>query len=293
MKGWSIVFMLFVAVGVEAQDFYGHWGDGKAELSSYRVVQPRYGELRQGYGVMIFVTEDIHRDTYIKVESPQPQEKCLYVLKLNNVLKFNTGIYDYSVMTSVFSEVEGGTEPFVLRKISLSAQEWCGHVFDEILLHERRIEGHLNSYFEAEGRRDYELEVPENFVSEDHLLIRMRELKGAFMATGEERQISLMPSLWSLRTAHVPHALVGAVLRKGGQEEVDVDGGRTQAVLWQIEREGQWRKWWVEVGYPRRILKWQDSDGGQGELLKTIRVPYWQLHANADEVYRGELGLPY
>ena len=248
---------------------------------------------KRGYGVMIFVTEDIHRDTYTKVESPQPQEKRLYVLKLNNVLKFTTGIYDYSVMTSVFSEVEGGTEPFVLRKISLSAQEWCGHVFDEMLLHERSIEGHLNSYFEAEGRRDYELEVPENFVSEDHLLIRMRELKGVFMAPGEERQISLMPSLWSLRTAHVPHALVGAVLHKGGQEEVEVDGGRTQAVLWQIEREGQWRKWWVEVGYPRRILKWEHSDGGSGELMKTIRVPYWRLHANADEVYRGELGLPY
>ena len=82
-------------------------------------------------------------------------------------------------------------------------------------------------------------------------------------------------------------------MHKGGQEEVEVDGGTTQAVLWQIEREGQWRKWWVEVGYPRRILKWEHSDGGSGELMKTIRVPYWRLHANADEVYRGELGLPY
>ena len=30
------------------QDFYSHWGDGRAELSSYRMDQPRYGESREG-----------------------------------------------------------------------------------------------------------------------------------------------------------------------------------------------------------------------------------------------------
>ena len=75
-------------------DFYGHWADGMAEISSYRVVQPRYGENREGHGVMIFVTEDLNRNTMIKVESPTPKEDRLYVLKLNNVLKFTTGIYD-------------------------------------------------------------------------------------------------------------------------------------------------------------------------------------------------------
>ena len=31
---------------------------------------------------------------------------------------------------------------------------------------------------------------------------------------------------------------------------------------------------------------------GRGELMRTIRVPYWQLQADADEVYRRELGIP-
>ena len=34
-------------------------------------------------------------------------------------------------MTSVFSQVAGERQPFELRRISFSAQEWCGQVFDE------------------------------------------------------------------------------------------------------------------------------------------------------------------
>ena len=109
--------VLLAAVSVRAEsppDFYQYWGDGKAEISSYSVIQPRYGEPRQGHGVLIFVTEDINRKTLIKVESPTPEQDRLYTLKLNNVLKFATGIYDYSVMTSVFtalSSVQTGGRP--------------------------------------------------------------------------------------------------------------------------------------------------------------------------------------
>ncbi len=38
--------LLFGIAAGAAADFYAHWGDGKAELSSYKIVQPRYGELR-------------------------------------------------------------------------------------------------------------------------------------------------------------------------------------------------------------------------------------------------------
>ena len=36
----------------------------------------------------------------------------------------------------------------------------------------------------------------------------------------------------------------------------------------------------TEDVYPHRILRWEDG------------VPYWQLQAHADEVYRRELGIP-
>ena len=208
MTKWIIGAMLLGAAQVGAVDFYAHWADGKAELSSYEVIQPRYGELRQGYGVMIFVTESLHRQTFIKVDSPTPEADQFYALKLNHILQFTTGIYDYSVMTSVFSQVAGGRHPFELRRISFSAQEWCGQVFDEALFSGGQINGHISSYFASEGRGTYQLKQPEHFASEDHLLIRIRELQGPFMALGEVREVEVLPSLWQLRQAHQPHATV-------------------------------------------------------------------------------------
>ena len=289
-----IALGILTPVGAETPDFYAHWGDGKAEISSYRVVQPRYGESREGYGVLIFVTEDLNRNTYIKVESPTPSSDRVYVLKLNNVLKFTTGIYDYSVMTSVFSAVEGfrGTKPFELMKVNLSSQEWCGHIFDEVRVADGGVRGALNSYFEREGLRSYSLDIPEGFRSEDHLLIQIRELKGPVMQAGESRSIRLLRSLWSFRTRHRPHALVDARLSKGTEEAITVSNKSYEAIPWRWETD-QWNTTvWVETAYPRRILKWEDASGGRAELMVTVREPYWRLKTGQDEVYRQRLEIP-
>ncbi|MCC7264405.1 MAG: hypothetical protein IT369_17985 [Candidatus Latescibacteria bacterium] len=274
-------------------DFFQYWGDGKAEISSYRVIQPRYGENRPGYGVMIFVTEDLHRDTFVKVESSGvPQNDRVYTLKLNNVLKFNTGIYDYSVMSSVFSAVNGPDHAFELCKISLTAQEWCGQVFEEVLLRGGHLEGYLNSYFEKEGRQQYQLAAPTDFESEDHLLIRIRELKGPWLAPGEERQLVLLPSLWSFRVKHQERSTVPARLVKGEVAHYTGGGQTLAACSWTLEAGGITKTFWVETEYPHRILGWEDSQGGRGELLVTVREPYWQLNHNADAGWRQRLQIP-
>ncbi len=285
--------LLLIAGGVGADEFYAHWGDGRAEISSYKVVQPRYGEARAGYGVLIFVTEDIHRDSFIKVESPEvPAAERVYALKLNCVLKFNTGIYDYAVMTSVFSAVEGEEHPFELRKVSFSAQEWCGHVFEEVMLRAGRLQGELNSYFEKEGRQHYELEAPAQFESEDHLLIRIRELKGGFMAAGEERRIALLPSLWNFRMQHRARAIEQARLAKGQEAQIEAGGQSCAAFPWTWETGGMKKTVWVEKAYPHRILSWEDTEGGRGELLVTVREPYWTQNHNRDLVWREKLKIP-
>ncbi len=280
------------AVQVGALDFYAHWADGKAEISSYEVVQPRYGALRQGYGVMIFVTESLHRQTLIKAESPTPEADQFYALKLNHILKFPTGIYDYSVMTSVFSQVDGQRHPFELRRISFSAQEWCGHVFDEALFRNGQINGHISSYFASEGRGTYQLKQPDHFASEDHLLIRIRELQGPFMDLGEVRAVEMLPSFWQLRQAHKPHAFVAGRIHKVAEEQIELAAGVLASVRWDLHIGQRQRTLWTEKAYPHRILRWEDDDGGRGELMRTIRVPYWQLQADADAVYRRELGIP-
>ena len=292
MTKWITGAMLLGAVQTGAVDFYAHWADGKAEISSYEVVQPRYGELRQGYGVMIFVTESLHRQTFIKVDSPTPEADQFYALKLNHILNFTTGIYDYSVMTSVFSQVAGERHSFELRRISFSAQEWCGQVFDEALFSGGQIDGRISSYFASEGRGSYQLKQPEHFASEDHLLIRIRELQGPFMDLGEVRELEMLPSFWQLRQAHQPHATVAGRIHKAAEEQIEVATGALASVRWELLIGQRQRTLWTEKAYPHRILRWEDGDGGRGELMRTIRVPYWQLQAHADEVYRRELGIP-
>jgi hypothetical protein len=225
-------FIGITSINAQASDFYAHWGDGRAEISSYKIVQDRYGEARPGHSVLIFVTEDIHRDTYIKVESPTPKEDRLYTLKLNNVLKFNTGIYDYSVMTSVFSVIGADDHPFTPKKVALSAQEWCGHVFEEVLFEEKKLKGTLNSYFEREGRQDYTLNAPEAIESEDHLLISIRELNGTLMQEGEQRTITLLPSLWYFRVKHQDRDLVQATLHKGRSTSHSIAATEHAAIPW-------------------------------------------------------------
>ena len=285
--------ILAAPAALSGADFYAHWGDGQAEISSYKIVQPRYGQERPAYGVMIFVTEEINRQTLIKVESDAtPPQDRLYVLKLNNVLKFTTGIYDYSVMTSVFSQVEGAGGPFQLHKVNLSAQEWCGHVFDEVQVRGDRLKGRLNSYFESEGQRQYELAAPPHFASEDHLLIQIRELKGPLLKEGGSLSVELLPSLWSTRQAHRPHQLYQTTLHKGQPTTVEAGGQTHAAVPWTWESPDGARTVWVEQAYPRRILAWRDAAGGSGQLQITLRKPYWRLHGNGDQGLRDELGIP-
>ena len=284
----------FPAVHAGAAGFYDHWGDGRAELSSYRIEQPRYGEQRAAYGVLIFVTEELNRHTRVKVESPTPDSDRIYVLKLNNVLKFNTGIYDYAVMTSVFSAVEPvrGGAPFELQKLSLSSQEWCGHVFEEVHVDPDEVRGDLNSYFEREGRHQWRFDRPADFESEDHLLIRIRELNGEWLRPGETRSLTMLPSLWTFRQRHEPRALVPATITKGASEEIAVAGEELAAIRWSWDYGNGPTVTWVEEAAPHRILAWRDAAGGAAELMRTIRVPYWSLNANADESYREQLGIP-
>src|SRR3990172_8676829 len=67
-----LVPILFLApsfgASASAQDFWMHWGDGKAELNGYSLKQPRYGTLRSGTAVLVFVTEDFSDASRVKAE---------------------------------------------------------------------------------------------------------------------------------------------------------------------------------------------------------------------------------
>ncbi|MDP1340568.1 hypothetical protein, partial [Klebsiella variicola] len=81
------------------------------------------------------------------VKADQPSETNIPVLKLNKTKNFITGIYPYSIMSSVFFPLEEISHAL---KISTSVQEWCGHTYTQ-LNNRNKFEIKSHSYFEGEA----------------------------------------------------------------------------------------------------------------------------------------------
>jgi len=123
------------AEAIQAPDygeaFWSHWGDGQAEIATYDLTMPRYGEARAGSAVAIFVTEPFSAETRVKAGGSVGKADRFQAIKLNLVKDFATGIYDYNTMLSAFVAVESSAGMIAGQpaKLSYSSQEWCGHVY--------------------------------------------------------------------------------------------------------------------------------------------------------------------
>lgn len=276
--------------------FWDHWGDGRAELAAYDLVQPRYGELRHGTAVAIFVTEDFLESERVKAERPLPGR--FPVLKLNLVQDFPTGIYDYNLMTSTFvalSSVQGrpaGTPT----KVSFTAQEWCGHVYQHLLFDRGSGRSVLHSYFQDEADKEAVLESPRDATSQDALLLWARGLAYPVVPAGESLEV---PAVTSLATARLRHREVTTDLLRLARSEttrrLEVPAGSFEvrdAVARVGARAGEttWR-FAVEADPPHRIVAWEVSSGEKAELLGADRLAYWELNASGDESYLERIGL--
>lgn len=270
----------------DSATFEGYWSQGKAELTSYTLEQARYGEIHPGHAVLIFVTEDFSRQKQVKLDRPESAgEDRVRVLKLNLTKKFNTGIYPYSLMTSIFTPMDGsGT-----LKLTTSVQEWCGHVFAQL---NRRPEGwqvESRSYFESEG--DQDLQLPAGLDLEDDLWTRLR-LNPASLPTGS---FEMLPASLYLRLAHRP---IKGYAAKAERKAAGTDGiatyelsypelGRTLSIHYRAE-------------FPFEIETWEERypDGRGGKMLETrgvrkerILLDYWNHNSLLDAPLRRRLGL--
>jgi hypothetical protein len=275
------------SVTTASPTFWTAWGDGKAELSGYAVTTGRYGAPREGRVVLIYVTEPMDRRSWIKDDAGDvPPAERVNVLKLNSVLKFQTGIYPYSVMTSVFSPVDApAADRFAPVKITLSAQEWCGSVYQKVMPGAAEFANESRSYFHAEGNTETTVKVPPGTLYEDALLIQLRELDGPF-AGGEDWSGSIVPSLWSARKRHVPLDPVAATIRRA-----DATRDGKPVTRFTLTYAAVSTTFDVEKAAPRRVLGWKSADGDEGRILKTTRLPYWKLNQPGDERFLKELGL--
>ena len=270
-----------------SSSFWGHWGDGRAELSGYAVRTERYGEPRDAEVVLIYVTEPMDARVWIKDDRGDvPRAHRVNVLKLNRTLEFRTGIYPYSVMTSVFAPVDGlAPERFAPVKLTLSAQEWCGHVYHALKPDPSGYSDEIRSYFHAEGERVSRVAAPPGTLYEDALWIQLRELDGPFHG-GRDWEGSLVPTLWEARKSHAPLRPVPATIRRSAAERDGVPVTR-----FVVERASHTLTLDVEREPPRRILGWRATDGEEARLLGTARLAYWELNDAGDESWLERIGL--
>ncbi len=268
------------ALSVPADSFAAYWYQGLAEITSYDLQQARYGEVHPGEAVLIFVTEPFLEAEQVKADDPDA-DGAVTVLKMNATRAFTTGVYPYSMMTSVFAPVEGGPA----LKATTSSQEWCGHTFTQL---NRRAGGYhlsLRSYFEGEADQDRTL--PDALL-EDDLWTQLR-LHGT-LPTGA---LTLVPGTIYQRFSHrdlAPEqatatlADVGDGLRTYTLSYPDLD--RTLAITF-------------TAAFPHTVEGWTEArrSGSGGPLTTTAtrkgrdRLAYWSRNKRSDVPLRADLGL--
>ncbi len=272
-----------------AQDDFGaYWYQGQAELTSYTLEQARYGEIHQGHAVLIYVTEDFSRTKQVKLDSPSVAgDDRVKVLKLNATRKFTTGLYPYSMMTSVFSPL-GGEDPRAL-KVTTSSQEWCGHTFSQL---NRIRKGYLVlglSYFGSEGDETIKLE---GALTEDQVWTTVR-IDPSKLPVGRLR---LIPGTMVQRLKHIPWGVASAT----GRLEPAGGGLMTYTLDYtDLDRTLTIR---FQEAFPHEIEGWEEtyrSGWGPGAARLTTRATrrarmmsdYWTRHRVVDGALRAQLGL--
>jgi hypothetical protein len=270
--------------------FWDVWGDGAAELDHYTLTTPRYGELRTGTALLVFVTEDFTAGQVVKSDGGHGDE--FPVWKLNDVRHFQTGIYDYEVMTSTFLRVDGKAPLGQVVKVSNSVQEWCGHAYAQLVPRGEVLDWTLHSYFDGEADQQRELALPEGGIFVDALPQLVRGWVGALVEPGGERTFRAMPTLLHDRFAHVEPAWTDIVIRSApAASTVTVPAGTFDVREISAELSGVTTTWSVETTSPWRIVAWRRTDGEHAELVASQRLPYWSMHSQADEAALGGLGL--
>jgi hypothetical protein len=228
----------------------------------------------------------------VKIEgdsSRVPAADKFPVLKLNAARTFQTGIYPYSLMTSVFARLDQSLRP---SKVTNSVQEWCGHTFHELVIHDETMTETRHSYFGGEGDQTKRHRLAKTTIFSDALPILLRELQGEWMKPGEIRGVIAIPSLMTLRLRHRPLDIESLEITKSASPTMlATKVGPLQARRWKVVSIAAGEvSYWIEEAWPRRILRWESRDE-TADIQGTTRLPYWELHKEGDEKYLKALGF--
>lgn len=264
-----------------SKEFKDYWYNGTAEITSYSLMQERYGEIREGTAVNIFVSEDFIPDAQVKANSTSEQN--ISVLKLNQMKNFNTGIYPYSIMTSTFSPISEKDHPL---KITNSVQEWCGQVYMQL---NNRDDFEIESHSYFEGEADQKLSLPKTYLENE--LWNLIRINPEELPTGD---VMIIPSFEYLQLRHkeIKEYNAFASLKQGDS-----------ITIYTLNYPDLQRQLMIffHSNFPYEIEKWEEVNAANhndtlrlkttATKLKRIKSDYWTKNGNEHLNLRDSLQL--
>jgi hypothetical protein len=274
----------------KSKDFNNYWYSGQAELTRYELKQARYGEIHEGEAVLIFVTEDFRTDAQVKYEGGD-RNNVESVLKLNFTRKFFTGLYPYSMMSSIFTPVNE-KKPTI--KVTTSSQEWCGHTFSQLNLKKNTYQCQLLSYFQNEGDQNFTVEAA---LLEDEIWSKIR-LNPSSLPLGD---IDIIPGTMFLRLKHKGLGVEQATASSTATKDASLSSEELTTYRIDYKTLGRSLSITFESKFPYAIVAWEEeipAGFGKSGTLTTravrthsIRNDYWSKNGNENSDLRKTLGL--
>ena len=295
MRTPSFLFAFFLTFPLFAQQndvsVNKYWTQGKAEVSVYDLSQNRYKDNHPGQAISVFVTEDFLTDKQVKNEY-YSNPKSTWILKNIQLRKFTTGVYDYSLFSSVFTPIDRNKFPQSL-KVTATSQEWCGTIFTQVNLRGEKYKYQQRSYFEKEGDV---LDAINKGVLEDELYTVLR-MNPAFLPKGD---FNIIPALNFMQLKHLPNRTYkanGSIRTYKGSEFTGNKLNEYKVLIPELKRE---LRIVFENQAPYKIVGWLDSfPSAFDKKIRTTKatltaqkmLPYWGQNSLRDANLREELGL--
>jgi len=275
------------------KDFGDYWYQGEAELNHYKLTQARYGQQNRGKAVLVFVTEDFLTDQQVKYEEGD-KENTTTVLKLNFLRRFVTGMYDYSMMSSIFTPVQLNKYPHSL-KISTSSQDWCGHAYFQLNNREDQYDVVGHSYFQNEVHKDFQIEKA---LLEDEIWNRIRINPESL----PEGSIKIIPGTMYNRLKHNGLQAMEASANLEPYQGSEFEGNNLMEYNLDYKEIFRQMKVVFEKAFPNKIKGWKEKHkSGFGDdtqilttkakLKKTVKTNYWNKNGLSDTLLRKQMGL--
>lgn len=267
-----------------------YWYQGKAEINTYDLQQVRYGEVHPGVATLIFVSEDFLPGPQVKNDR-YANPNSTPIIKTNQIRRFTTGIYDYSVMSSVFTPTKTSQFPHSL-KVTTSSQDWCGQSFGQFNYQGGDVwKAQLRSYFEAEG--DQTVTLNGDWL-EDEIFNRLR-IDPRGLPIGEQM---VVPALSYLLLTHQPLVAVKAVTKLDAYQGSDFNVANLQEYSLNFPSLNREVSIVFQPEPPYTIEGWTETFPSRGrelttvaKLKKQVLEPYWEQNRPEFVAQRKELGL--